>query len=89
MQQDGSIRNLIPVSYTHLDVYKRQQHSCWYLREYSALVEIRPVLSRYDQYALIAGNLQALGRNERVLHLGHLSEFAQVWACLLYTSRCV
>ena len=61
-----------PVSYTHLDVYKRQVARC-----------------------LVLGAVDGNSVPHLILHDQHtelfklFAEFADVIACLLYTSRCV
>ena len=80
-------RRLPSVSYTHLDVYKRQALQtaplvkvCQMLGElgggvFLKLGDANPAVTRFDQLGLYA------------LDLDHLAEQRQF--CLLYTSRCV
>ena len=64
---------LCPVSYTHLDVYKRQA----YLREAQAKVEHR--VANSGMAVLLDAGM------EKGIHPAK----KQVAGCLLYTSRCV
>ena len=67
--------NLAPVSYTHLDVYKRQTWDtvCGYWQ-----VELQPQSRQYTAFIFEGRNYQF----KRLL-------FGLVNSCLLYTSRCV
>ena len=72
----GLIQNVGPVSYTHLDVYKRQI-------SYS----IGRNYSRRD--FMINNNLAAPERFDRYFALALENDAIPTNACLLYTSRCV
>ena len=78
-QPNWNINTALPVSYTHLDVYKRQPlHQAAYgVRHRHYLMEVgRPVLVR-----------RRSDRDED--KLGKLHRPCRVCGCLLYTSRCV
>ena len=75
----------VPVSYTHLDVYKRQLFG-YELSQYDALFE-----EKLSQFANLIRHGTVTRRrlhNQRVyppIESGTL----KTWICLLYTSRCV
>ena len=74
--------NAEPVSYTHLDVYKRQGSIVAFLK-LSARMSSKPLMLPARHWL----NLLAV-----VVSFGLLIAFIlspQLWICLLYTSRCV
>ena len=76
--QASGEQSLHPVSYTHLDVYKRQALGIWlYGRTFG-----KTVIKTY---------LDPATHQEVVLKKSHTLFFIgpMPWACLLYTSRCV
>ena len=88
----------IPVSYTHLDVYKRQAHpdalvinvageASWLMnmQEMGTAMQFRAPVK---QFIL---NNERLGMVRQWQQLLHGERYSQSWseACLLYTSRCV
>ena len=77
--------HLMPVSYTHLDVYKRQAlktHIAGAGRRVRAMVD----KVKYDTEAAsaLANNFYADGVNEYTD-----GKAMELYVCLLYTSRCV
>ena len=72
--------NAKPVSYTHLDVYKRQFLSCVLNAEngYEATRHITPAASS-KKIAIIGAGIAGL----------EAARVAALRGCLLYTSRCV
>ena len=70
-------KSFIPVSYTHLDVYKRQQKRCRFLEH---------VIQELDLKEIEVLNLRAedVAKNHR-----EVFDCISARACLLYTSRCV
>ena len=83
-----SISGIIPVSYTHLDVYKRQQcvHDGFGLHRFG--VELTgPEYASREADALAASDVEVL-RDATVTALD-VSRCDLSDPCLLYTSRCV
>ena len=85
------VTNQAPVSYTHLDVYKRQQ-----LRDYAIRVsqgqKVTPPNSSNDELAELALAMQTMrveldGKQHVQDSIQHLTH--ELKSCLLYTSRCV
>ena len=83
-----------PVSYTHLDVYKRQGHwsdSYWYDRKGNPTgSQATELWAEYYSYCM-TDNEEALEnlREHFPNAAKFLDEMAESMACLLYTSRCV
>ena len=74
-QKTTASDKLVPVSYTQLDVYKRQQLDNLYQQQAAAKEEVgKPVL--YEE--------ELRSKNARLVELDTLLNI-----CLLYTSRCV
>ena len=77
---------LKPVSYTHLDVYKRQQkkypEAIYYLKEAIKKARQKDLKARY---AFIIGQLHEKNND----YAGALDFYKMAKNCLLYTSRCV
>ena len=83
MNEDGSLTNVheqVPVSYTHLDVYKRQ------VKLFGEYLRIENILQNYDEFTQLKA-LQKIDKEDRA----SLEAFknANFLTCLLYTSRCV
>ena len=85
----------MPVSYTHLDVYKRQVH-VWLLGASDAASEVAALADHvgfavtvvdYDPAYVSEARFPAAKRI--VLEGGNFDALEQLDACLLYTSRCV
>ena len=75
---------LVSVSYTHLDVYKRQVLGCLGAGAYSRLI-LTPV---YTSTAMV----YVLSKETTLTSLADLqigSQLTKDYSCLLYTSRCV
>ena len=66
----------MPVSYTHLEVYKRQSDGNVYLYSQFEVPDARRVYAVFDQPDLKATFKFSV-------------KAPQSWTCLLYTSRCV
>ena len=76
------MHNQIPVSYTHLDVYKRQHHFRLFLQIYIRKMEQTPSIS--PLILTIPWELITI-----MSFKGQNFELALAMTCLLYTSRCV
>ena len=75
----------MPVSYTHLDVYKRQAHDG---------MDLSAIVMELLQHGIRNGAANAAAHNGDLLLALGLGGLAQrshevCQACLLYTSRCV
>ena len=91
------------VSYTHLDVYKRQMSSVEKERKNATLNElINDAKQFFYEWIILKKKLVILSENERILEfmiknaeiryrngLEKISAYYKAKACLLYTSRCV
>ena len=78
-----------PVSYTHLDVYKRQRVGCNYKAAYALSLTLRYFPDTIRNYQDIA-----LAQQSRGLDLSRKEKLGTrvknvMNICLLYTSRCV
>ena len=93
----------MPVSYTHLDVYKRQGYD---ILEYEELLKCADVVSFHtaltpDTHHLLDARCISLMKDSAVvvntsrgavidtLALAEALQADKLWGCLLYTSRCV
>ena len=72
--------NIKPVSYTHLDVYKRQDMYSFMTKTYHRMDTEIPYLSR-DIIPLKVADNETNSYREALINI--------LYACLLYTSRCV
>ena len=87
----------MPVSYTHLDVYKRQVYQFIdfvrpekKLKESFSVPEIIPEGSRDNMLFKLACSLQAKGlSDDAILAAVQVENETRCVPCLLYTSRCV
>ena len=80
-----------PVSYTHLDVYKRQSETCAFdLLEAEYLREVLPgEMVVVDGDKVVSRPLNNAGKVPVRQCIFELVYFARPDSCLLYTSRCV
>ena len=72
-------RGVMPVSYTHLDVYKRQGQQCTAILHMLLLENVDPLLMDQPE-----DNLDNAFIADRIV-----AELREAKTCLLYTSRCV
>ena len=75
-----------PVSYTHLDVYKRQQQLSWRLKS-SQVSKINQKLEQNNGKTKVTGNLK--NWLQQAIKISQDSYADGRNTCLLYTSRCV
>ena len=92
-----SVLTVVPVSYTHLDVYKRQGQHNSYSTGYSLHYLDADIVRVYK---LIIRKIVAVVNHQRdyraadkrkYQRVGHCTHHipADIYTCLLYTSRCV
>ena len=73
------VKTMEAVSYTHLDVYKRQVINTWYAADNQLTEALMSGLDRYNNIFMMADS----GAR------GSQAQIKQLAGCLLYTSRCV